>query len=221
MTRPARLLRPALLPAALLAAGCAQQIQEAASDAYAPVFPAEARAETQRLATGAVYDGTGGLFASDRRAAQVGDVLTVQLSESFAATKSQDASSTKSDSFDIDLPADLDAGLDLTAGTDRTFSGSGAASQSNSLTGRVSVMVTRRHPGGLLEILGQKKLTLNNGDEYIRLSGLVREADISADNVVRSDRIANARIEYIGAGDVADTGRKGWLSRTLETVAPF
>jgi len=49
----------------------------------------------------------------------------------------------------------------------------------------------------------------------------VREADISADNVVRSDRIANARIEYIGAGDVADTGRKGWLSRTLETVAPF
>jgi flagellar L-ring protein precursor FlgH len=85
----------------------------------------------------------------------------------------------------------------------------------------LSVSVVRVLPGGNLEILGQKKLTLNNGDEYVRLSGIVRPADISAQNVVLSDRIANAQIEYIGAGQVADAGKQGWLRRGLNTVSPF
>ena len=83
------------------------------------------------------------------------------------------------------------------------------------------VSVTRILPGGNLEIVGQKKLTLNNGQEYIRLRGLVRPEDISADNLVRSDRIAHAEIKYVGAGDIADSSKKGWLSRALDTVAPF
>ena len=74
---------------------------------------------------------------------------------------------------------------------------------------------------GNLEILGQKKLTLNNGDEYIRVSGIVRPRDISADNVVQSDRIANAEINYVGAGDIARTGKKGWYTKFLETIAPI
>ena len=86
---------------------------------------------------------------------------------------------------------------------------------------QMSVTVARVHDGGNLEILGQKKLTLNNGDEYIRVRGIVRPEDISSNNVVLSDRIANAEIKYIGAGDVADTSKVGWLQRTLTTVSPF
>lgn len=214
--------------AALLGAlaGCSTQIEEAESDLYAPVFPVEDVSQDRLMPTGGIYSSSSkGLFASDRRAAQVGDILTVDFSERFAASKSQASGSSKSDSFEVDIPNILSpVGFDdatLSGGTTRSFSGKGNASQSNSLTGRVSVSVTRILPGGNLEIVGQKKLTLNNGQEYIRLRGLVRPEDISADNIVRSDRIAHAEIKYVGAGDVADSGKKGWLSRSLDTVSPF
>ena len=74
---------------------------------------------------------------------------------------------------------------------------------------------------GNLEILGQKKLTLNNGDEYIRVRGLVRPDDISSSNVILSDRIANAEIKYTGAGDIADTAKQGWLARAFTAVSPL
>ena len=64
-------------------------------------------------------------------------------------------------------------------------------------------------------------MCLNNGDEYIRVTGIVRPRDISADNVIQSDRIANANIDYIGAGDIARTGKKGWYTRMLETISPI
>lgn len=207
-------------------AGCSTQIEDAESDLYAPVFPVEDVSQDRLMPTGGIYSSSSkGLFASDRRAAQVGDILTVDFSERFAARKSQASGSSKSDSFEVDLPNILSpVGFDdaiLSGGTTRSFSGKGSASQSNSLTGRVSVSVTRILPGGNLEIVGQKKLTLNNGQEYIRLRGLVRPEDISADNIVRSDRIAHAEIKYVGAGDIADSGKKGWLSRSLDTVSPF
>jgi flagellar L-ring protein precursor FlgH len=81
--------------------------------------------------------------------------------------------------------------------------------------------VVRVFQNGNLEILGQKKLTLSNGDEYIRVHGIVRPQDINALNVVSSDRIANANIQYVGAGDIASSGKKGWLTRILDTVDPL
>lgn len=118
----------------------------------------------------------------------------------------------------------LTGGLDdgkLTNSTNQSFKGSGGAAQSNSLTGRLSVIVARVFPNGTLEIIGQKKLTLNNGNEYVRLTGIVRPEDISAQNVILSERIAHADIRYVGAGDVADTARPGWLRRFLATASPL
>ena len=146
----------------------------------------------------------------------------MSFAESFQATKSQNAGTAKTSSFDITLPniAPLPSGAGLSHGTTQNFSGSGTAAQSNSLTGQVSVHVVRVMPGGNLEILGQKKLTLNNGDEYVRLHGIVRPDDIMANNVVMSDRVANAEITYVGAGDLADAGRRGWLSRFITSLSP-
>ena len=81
--------------------------------------------------------------------------------------------------------------------------------------------VTKVFSNGNMEILGQKKLTLNNGDEYVRLTGLVRPEDISATNLIVSNRIADAEITYVGAGEVADSSRQGWLSRTMRAISPF
>lgn len=210
---------------ALTVAGCSQQIEENASANFAPVYPVEAPETASLMPTGGIYSGGAmGLFATDRKAAQVGDILTVELSERFAATKSQNASTSRTDDYNVSLPSILPlkfTGADLTSGSESKFSGRGSASQSNSLTGRMSVSVVRVLPGGNLEIVGQKKLTLNNGDEYIRLTGIVRPSDVSPDNIVESDRIANADIKYIGAGQIADAGKRGWLSRAVNTVSPF
>lgn len=218
--------RLALAAALGLLASCSTQIEEAESELYAPVFPvAEEPVLPQAMPTGGIYSPTSmGLFATDRRAAVVGDILTVDFSERFSARKSQTAGASRNSDFQINIPDALLPGFDdarLNSGASSGFSGKGSASQSNSLTGRVSVSVVRVLPGGNLEIMGQKKLTLNNGQEYIRLSGIVRPIDISADNVVLSDRVAHAVIKYVGAGDIADTGKQRWLQRVVSVVAPF
>jgi len=217
-------LIPATLALAVLA-GCSTQVEEAESALYAPVFPMGEVEQDRLMPSGSIYSGHAkGLFAADRRAAAVGDILTVEFRERFAASKSQAADTSKSDSFAVDIPDVVSFGFDdarLTGGTTRSFSGEGSATQSNSLTGRISVSVVRVLPGGNLEVMGQKKLTLNNGHEYVRVRGMVRPSDISADNVVRSDRIAHAEIKYVGAGDVADTGKHGWLRRALTAVSPM
>lgn len=216
---------PFALVATAMLAGCATQVQEAASADFSPIYPMATERQLGGFPSGAIYaPQQAGLFATDRRANYVGDILTVAFSESFQATKSQNAGSAKSSSFELQLPSGLPfggLGPDLSNGMSQSFTGSGTAAQSNSLTGQVSVHVVRVLPGGNLEILGQKKLTLNNGDEYIRVRGIVRPEDITSNNVVQSDRIANAEITYIGAGDVADTGRQGWLTRVLTSLSPI
>lgn len=217
-----------ILPLLLLvpfAACTSTYVEDVASEQYAPVYAAAPLPEEAARPTGGIYTASSsGLFASDRRASHVGDILTVQFVERFAATKSQSASGQRSSDFEIDLPDVATMGLDnglLTNSTDQSFAGKGAAQQSNSLTGRLSVSVVRVLPGGLLEIMGQKRLTLNQGKEYVRLTGIVRPEDINSENVVLSDRIGNAEIGYVGAGEVADTARPGWLRRGLQAVSPL
>ena len=210
--------------------GCSTHMQNKAALEFEPIYPNELDIPLPSNATGGIYsEAKGGLFATDKRASVIGDILTVNLSESFSATKAQTASSSKSDSFDVTMPVGLpnivtggfsEAGS-LTSGTEQSFSGSGAAAQSNTLSGFLAVTVVRVHNNGNMEIAGQKKLNLNNGDEYVRLTGIIRPNDISASNLVNSSRIANAEITYVGAGQVADTGRKGWLSNAMRTISPF
>ena len=204
---------------------CASHVEDRASIDFEPIIPENMNLPNNNSNSGGIYDeSSGGLFATDRRAGQVGDILTVSLSEDFTASKSQSATSAKSDSFKVDLPNLLDPAGDqalLDSGAETSFSGSGSAAQTNSLRGEISVTVMRVFSNGNMEIMGQKKLHLNNGNEYVRLSGMIRPQDISANNVVQSSRIANAKIAYLGVGDIADTGQKGWLSRALASISPL
>ena len=212
---------------------CSTYVEDTASAAFEPVFPTVDLAADNSDKSGAIYQqGQSGLFSADRRARKVGDILTVDFNEVFAATKAQSAASSKSDSFELGLPVGLpnlltgglangDADNSLTSSTEQSFSGSGNAAQSNSLTGRLSVTVVRIFENGNMGILGQKELTLNNGKEYIRVSGIVRPEDISAGNTVSSNRLADAQISYTGAGTVADSSKPGWLSRAMRAISPF
>lgn len=212
----------------LLISGCSPQVENAVSRDYQAIYPM-ANEVPSKLPDGSIYSTqAAGLFATDRRASKIGDILTVSFAESFQATKSQNAATSKSSANQISLPgiipgSDLEERISnaLTSSSDRSFTGSGSTAQSNSLTGQISVHVVRVLPGGNLEILGQKRLVLNKGDEYIRVSGIVRPEDISADNVILSDRVASANIQYIGAGDIADSANQGWLNGILTAISPI
>ena len=202
---------------------CATYVEDKAILNFTPIHT-EAQPFAPTVTGGIYHQGARGLFVNDSRANVVGDVLTVQFSERFQATKSQSANASKSSSSEMTLPSLLVGDFDnakLGSDSSESFSGRGGAAQSNSFTGRLSVSVVRVLPNGHLEVMGQKRLTLNNGNEYVRLTGIVRPEDISADNVVSSDRVAHADIRYVGAGDTADTGRKGWLAKAVSAVNPL
>ena len=82
-----------------------------------------------------------------------------------------------------------------------------------SLAGSITVTVTEVLPNGVLRIRGEKWLSLTNGEEYIRLTGLVRPQDIKPDNTLASNRIADARIAYGGTGDFDQANQMGWMGR--------
>lgn len=152
----------------------------------------------------------------DTVALNVGDVLTVMLEESTRASKNAETSITKDQEISMLDPQILGkTGLNL--GTEieqeRDFEGQAEADQSNSLAGSITVTVTEVLPNGVLHIRGEKWLSLTNGDEYIRLTGLVRPQDIAPDNTVASNRIANARFAYGGTGDFDQANQMGWLAR--------
>ena len=214
--------------------GCSTYVSKLEGQAFEPVDPAVNLASEQP-SNGAIFrSGQSGLFATDQRARRVGDILTVTFNEIFAATKAQTAASSKADAFAVTLPTglpniltggfDKDAGgngAGLTAGTNRTFAGTGNAAQSNSFTGSLAVTVTRVFPNGNMEVAGQKEITLNNGNEYVRVKGIVRPEDISATNIVSSTRLADAQIRYTGSGHLADSSKPGWLSQFMRAISPF
>lgn len=207
-----------------LLSGCAEMQMKAQprDPAYAPMPPADLRPPVQN--TGAIYQpGYDMRLFEDNKAARVGDILTIKLQEITQAKKADDMNTNKGISASVAAPSIMGFALSALTGNDaktelaakRTFNGQGKAGQSNSLEGDISVTVTEVLPNGNLKVRGEKQVTLNNGDEYIRLSGIVRPVDIATDNTISSDKVADATIMYTGEGAMADSSKMGWLSRAL------
>ena len=177
-------------------------------------------------ATGSLYNPASFTsLAGDRRARRVGDLVTILLSERTQARKSATSDASRDSKTAISLPDVppfnmLPAGL-TSGGSKQAFKGSGTAAQDNQLSGEITVTVARVLPGGILMVAGEKRLTLNRGEEQIQLTGLVRIDDLGPDNSVRSTRVADARIRYSGTGQIADQSRQGWLARFFTKVAPL
>jgi flagellar L-ring protein precursor FlgH len=110
---------------------------------------------------------------------------------------------------------------DASVGGGSTFNGIGSATQSNALNGEVTVTVAQVLPNGNMLVRGEKLVTLNRGDEFVRISGIVRPADILPDNRVLSTRVADAKITYSGSGEIARASRAGWLNRFFTRISPF
>lgn len=164
----------------------------------------------------------------DNKAFRIGDVLSVTLSESTNASKSAATNTAKDNEVDISASAvfgssgpSVNGNQVLSSNLDgsRSFAGSGDSAQSNSLSGEIAVTVTDILPNGNMVVRGEKIIGLNQGSEFIRISGQVRPQDVSTGNIVLSRKIANARIYYGGGGVIAESNSKGWLARFFDS--PF
>ena len=225
--------------------GCAHQYYPAPDDpSFAPVIPDIAE-EPKSVAGSAFIDGYGLSLYQDMKAHRVGDIITVKLVEETKASKDAKTNFKKTYTattpnptiFGKKLKAKVPSILPLQASDDpqsslpnlslsidneNEFKGSGDGGQNNSLTGNITVTIAQVLPNKNLVIRGEKWLTLNQGSEYIRLTGVIRQQDIGPNNEILSNRIANARITYSGTGPLADVSKAGWLARFFNSGAwPF
>lgn len=170
---------------------------------------------------GGIYQtGFGISLFSDVSAKRVGDVITVVLDENTNASKQSSTTTSKESSANTTIPTLLGRVLPIPGGgalagaeSGSDFKGQGDSSQSNRLTGRITVTVSEVLPNDYLVVQGEKRLTLNQGSEHIKFSGIIRPADIKADNTVSSVNVANAQIIYGSSGVLADANTQGWMSR--------
>ncbi|WP_020683860.1 flagellar basal body L-ring protein FlgH [Marinobacterium rhizophilum] len=214
-----------LLTLALGLSGCVTKAPKPDSPYFAPI-PAQAY-ESVPPANGSIYQAATSVnLYGDGRALRVGDVITVLLSEKTQSSKSAKTDVDKSNEISLPQPELFGRGisafgnpLSLSAQTDSAFASEGSSDMSNSLSGSITVTVHEVRPNGLLLVKGEKWLTLNQGDEYIRVSGMVRARDVAADNTVSSTKLADARIAYSGTGAVHDSNVMGWLGKFF--ISPF
>lgn len=213
-----------MLMLTLLLSGCISPEPRPDDPIYAPVITASREAPEQNL--GSLYQsGYEISLFTDRRAARVGDVLMVTLDERTTSSKKSDTDIKKENDLQFGAGTVFGQGItnngnDLLSASinqKRKFAGASASDQSNRLQGSITVTVSEVLPNGLLVVRGEKWMTLTNGEEFIRVRGLVRQADINPDNTISSTKLADARITYSGTGEFADSGRQGWGSRFFNT----
>lgn len=163
-------------------------------------------------------------------ARHIGDVVTIVLSEATNAQKSATTKTQKSTSDTLPgvslfgSPVTIHGAQVLSGNLNDAskFDGEGNSAQSNSLTGYITATVAKVLPNGNLYIKGEKKIWINQGQENVVLSGVIRPIDLAPDNSIPSSRVANARISYGGKGAINDANTAGWLSRFFNSPwTPF
>ncbi|WP_157471671.1 flagellar basal body L-ring protein FlgH [Gilvimarinus agarilyticus] len=210
--------------AALWLSGCASYAPPQPGDPhYAPVVSAAHQEPVQT--SGSLYHERSMSLFTDSKARNVGDIITIMLTERTVSSKSSGVNVSKDSS--TSLPAGTILGMtptlngvpfDTSVTQEREFNGDAGADQSNSLSGSIAVTVADVLPNGNLIVRGEKWMTLNRGDEFIRISGILRPDDISRQNTVSSTKLANAQISYSGTGELANSQSMGWMSRFFNSA---
>jgi flagellar L-ring protein precursor FlgH len=223
-----RLLPPLLSLLALAAAGCSSLYGTPPTAVHQPMSVRPEPRMAVAPPNGAIYQAAYArpLF-EDRRARMPGDILTINLAEKTNAQKSSNASASRG----ADLSAGISAlgkvplaglaALNVAGNNESDFAGKGAAAANNLFTGTISVTVIEVYPNGNLLVSGEKQIAINQGQEFIRFSGVVNPITISTANSVQSTQVADARIEYKGSGYMDEAQTMGWLMRFFLTVLPI
>lgn len=207
---------------------------------YAPANPAALAPAPQPtpepLSDGSLYQADGPLLSlfADQKARTVGDVVTIKIAESSAATNKASTATDRSSSLSASVDAFFNAEKRFPAdqpffnpfssvagGVESEFEGTGTTKRSGDLDAYITALVTQVLPNGNLVVCGSREVLINNENQVIQLTGIVRPRDIGHDNKVLSTYIADARISYSGTGVINDRQKPGWLTNFVMKVWPF
>jgi flagellar L-ring protein precursor FlgH len=202
------------------------KVRQYKAEAYDPV--------TDRRAEGSLWNESADTLFTYRRAARVGDLITVVIDESSNATR--DANTTHSRSSSMQLGVDglfglverlkkadpnLDATKLISVMSKSEFAGKGQTARSGSLRATLTARIKRVMQNGDLYVEGTKVVLVNEEESHLYLSGVVRPADVQADNSVLSSEIADMEVEYTGRGSISEKQQQGWLVRFIDWINPF
>ena len=178
--------------------------------------------------------GTRALIGADGNARRVGDLITVNIEDTSSTSLGADTSTSRAGSAEFNITAALGldqqilaanpsmgAAIGLGGDSTSTHVGTGSTSRQGSLAATITCQVQEVLPNGNLRVHGTKQVKVNRETQFLTLEGIVRPRDILLDNTIRSDLIAEARIEFTGAGVLADKQGPGWATRIADTVWPF
>jgi flagellar L-ring protein FlgH len=156
-------------------------------------------------------------LTGDNKAFRAGDVLTVQVFENSSASTSADTGTRRVNRLTGELLyGSRNSQFGLGLGSE--FDGGGTTQRASRLLATLTVVVQEVLPGGQLRVAGTQDLTVNDESQRVRLEGVVRPLDITDGNVVQSTRIADARITYVGAGEITERSRRSWWRQLLDLV---
>lgn len=171
----------------------------------------------------------------DHVAGRIGDILTVKLEVQTTGEKQAKMKTNKTDTINTNTGTGTTANGSIkpqiahtamsafmfNLGSDQEFEGKGDTNQFNKLQGTISVTVTRVLSNGNLVVQGESWITINQGREFVRLAGIARSEDIEPNNVISSQRLADARISYSGSGQVGNTARGGLITQFMTKFFPY
>jgi flagellar L-ring protein precursor FlgH len=177
------------------------------------------------------------LLFADTKAKQIGDIVTIQLEENFESSNSATTGVSKESEIDLEVSTVLgmpnDYGMSnflglgnsfdpsVQAQSSRSTTGAGTTTRGGSMTGTLAAIIKQELPNGIFRIEGRRTITVNNEDQMMVLTGLIRRVDIGFANTISSNHIANANIIYTGEGVISDEQNVGWLMRFFAWVWPF
>lgn len=218
----------ALLIALFVLAGCNSAPKR--DPEFAAVPPAQIPAAP--TGNGSIYQaGFERSWFENVRARRIGDILLVNLVEETEATQTNEGSVNRNNTSSITSPTLFGQGVSIGNGrydlsqslqSSTAFDGDGENTQENEFSGSVSVSVVEVLTNGYLRVRGEKRIGMTGGNEYIRVSGIVRPEDIDINNTIESTRVADATLVYVGDGQVSDASKMGWLARFfISAVMPF
>lgn len=186
--------------------------------AYPALASALAGAAIPAAAEDLYRGGNWSALAADRKASQVGDLVTIQVLANNSASNTVSQGSKKRTGLDGSLSAltgsgsstfERSAGLSANGG----YEGQGTNARANRMAAQLSASVTEVMPNGDLVIAGWQALNISGERINIRVSGRVRAEDINADNAILSSRLADAKIEYDGKGFASRSAKPGIIQR--------
>ncbi len=194
-----------------------------------PPMPPEIGKTEEKPPPGSLFNGRDNLF-SDDKARNVGDILTIKVVENVSGSGSATSQSGRDTSVNLNFPSPVLMGkkvpnkspiASVNASSGNKFKGQGKTGRNANLIATITARVVKVYPNGNLFIVGEKVIKINNDEQVLKISGIVKPSYIQPDNSIYSFQISDMRVEYNGKGFIADQQQPGWLARFLIKIWPF